>query len=56
LKREITRIQQLLHKTAARRQRSKTSARSHPLPSEAMLSKHAISARPYPYPQQKNRL
>jgi hypothetical protein len=55
LKQEITRLQNLLRKTAAARQRSNTSATGNPLKNEAMVSTHAISAMSYPSRQPKNR-
>lgn len=55
LKREITRLQGLLRKSALHRQRSRVSA-PNGLKNEVMLSNHAISARSYPRPQPKNRL
>jgi len=55
LKREITRLQNLLRKTAAARQRPKASAAGNLLKNEAMLSTHAISAMSYPSRQPKNR-
>jgi len=54
LKREITRLQERLRKSAVLRQGSKISATS--LKSTAMLSNHAISAMAYPCLQPKNRL
>ncbi len=56
LKREITRLQNLLRKTAAARQRSKASAVGNPRKNEAMPSTHAISAMSYPSREPKNRL
>jgi hypothetical protein len=56
LKREITRLQNLLRKTAAARRRSNTSATGNPLKNEAAPSTHAISAMSYPSRQPKNRL
>ncbi len=56
LKREITRLQNVLRKTAAARQRSKTSATGNLLKNETTLSTHAISAMSYPSPPPKNRL
>ena len=55
LKREITRLQNLLRKTAAARQRSKTSATGNLLKNEAALSTRAISAMSYPSREPKNR-
>jgi len=55
LKREITRLQNLLRKTAAARQRSKTSATGNPSKNEARLSTHAISAMSYPSRPPQNR-
>ncbi len=56
LKREMTRLQNVLRKTAAARQRSKASAVGNPMKNETMLSTHAISAMSYPSRQPKNRL
>ena len=56
LKREITRLQDLLRKTVAARQRSKTSATGNLLKNEAMLSTHANSTMSYPSRPPKNRL
>jgi hypothetical protein len=53
LKREITRLQGLLRKTAARQ--PKSSATIRVLKNEAPLSNPAISARSYPCREQKNR-
>ena len=55
LKREITRLQAVLRKTAMRR-RSKTSATPSLLQNAALLAKPAISAMSYPSQQPKNRL
>jgi hypothetical protein len=55
LKREITRLQNLLRKMAAARQRSKTSATGNSLKNEATLSTHAISAMSHPCREPKNR-
>ncbi len=55
LKREITRLQDLLRKSAARRQRLKASATGSALKNEAMLSTHAISAMSRPSRQPNNR-
>jgi hypothetical protein len=54
LKREITRLQNLLRKSAARR-RAKTVTTGNPSKNEAMLSTHAISAMFYPSREPKNR-
>ena len=56
LKREITRLQNVLRKTATARQRSNTSAADHHLKNEALPSTHAISAMSYPSREPKNRL
>ena len=56
LKREITRLQGLLRKSAVRRQSSNLSTTGNTLKNEVMLSNHAISAMSYPSQQQKNRL
>jgi len=55
LKREMTRLQNLLRKTAAARRRSKTSATGNPSKNEALLSTRAISAMSYPSREPKNR-
>lgn len=56
LKREITRLQNLLRKTLAARQSSKPSAAGNPLKNEVRLSTYAISAMSYPSREPKNRL
>jgi hypothetical protein len=56
LKREITRLQNLLRKTVATRRRSNPSAADHLLKNEAPPSTPAISAMSYPSRQAKNRL
>lgn len=55
LKREITRLQNVLRKTASARQRSNTSAADHFLKNQALPSTHAISAMSYPSRAPKNR-
>jgi hypothetical protein len=55
LKREITRLQELLRKSAVLRLRSKRTSATG-LKNAATLSNHAISAMSYPYLQPKNRL
>ncbi|MEK7874915.1 MAG: hypothetical protein AAB325_01845, partial [Pseudomonadota bacterium] len=55
LKREITRLQNLLRKTVAARRRSNTAAADHLLKNQAPPSTHAISAMSYPSRQSKNR-
>ena len=55
LKREITRLQNLLRKTAAARRRSNTAAADPLLKNQALPSTHAISAMSYPSRQSKNR-
>ena len=55
LKREITRLQNLLRKTAIRRQTSTAPAVARVVKKESTLSKPAITGMSYPSPQPKNR-
>ena len=56
LKREITRLQNLLRKTVAAHRRSDTSATGNSSKIDALPSTHAISAMSYPSREPKNRL